>query len=142
MSDAATDAAQRFVDGIVWGAHRDVWELLGENARSLALSVAIRNGLDRVTASRLDQELADPVDEERFLTELVAGLRRDLRSVDVDQLGIVGQTEQPDGSVVVELGSASAIPGTSHWDAGRLVMRERADGAWVVDRFEPRVIER
>ncbi len=142
MTGAAAEAARRFVEGIVGGAHRDVWDLMGEEARRTALSVAIRHGMDRVTASRLDSGLADPVDEERFLTDLLAGLRRDLRSVDSDQLDIVGWRAGADGTVVVELGTPSAIPGTTHWDAGHLVMGQRQDGSWVVERFEPRVIER
>ena len=137
--DAAAEHAAAFIHAIVWAEHTTLWDLLSDAGRDAALSVAMRNGLDRVVAGRIRDDLADPVERERFLQQLVGGLRRDLRSVELTELALGACQAASDGSVAVELLSPSQLPGTGAWPAGRLVLSRDADRGWVVDRLEPRL---
>ena len=142
MTGATQDAAERagaFIHAIVWAEHTTLWELLSDDGRTAALSVAMRNGLDRVVAGRIHDDLADPVERERFLQQLVGGLRRDLRSVELTELTLGECSTASDGSVAVELLTPSQLPGTDFWPAGRLVLSCDTDRGWVVDRLEPRL---
>ncbi len=136
----AVDTAAEFVRAIQWGEHTTLWELLSGDGRTTALSVAQRNGLDRVTAARIQDGLCDPVDLDEFLRRLLGGLRRDLRSVDIDQLDTVGTVEAgPGDAVTVELTNPSLLPGTDHWTAGSLQLSADDTGTWRVDRLVPRL---
>ncbi len=137
--ESAADCAAAFVHAIVWAEHTTLWELLGDEGRAAALAVAVRNGLDRVVAGRIRDDLADPVERDRFLQHLVAGLRRDLRSVELTRLTIGACDFLDDGSMAVELLTPSELPGTDAWSAGRLLASHCADSGWVIDRLEPRV---
>ena len=142
MSDDSSGAAERagaFVHAIVWAEHTTLWDLLSDRGRTAALSVAMRNGLDRVVAGRIRDGLADPVERRRFLHQLVNGLRRDLRSVELTELTVGECHIAGDGSTAVELLSPSQLPGTGAWPAGRLIMSRDAGRGWVVDRLEPRL---
>lgn len=137
---AAAERARAFIHAIVWGEHTTLWNLLSDHGRAAALSVAMRNGLDRVVAARIRDDLADPVERDGFLQQLVGGLRRDLRSVELTQLTLGDSRAASDGSVAVELLSPSQLPGTDAWPAGRLILsRDAAGRGWVVDRLEPRL---
>ena len=136
--DAATRASA-FIHAIVWAEHTTLWDLLSGQGRAAALSVAMRNGLDRVVAGRIRDDLADPVERERFLQQLVGGLRRDLRSVELTELTLGECRSASDGSVAVELLTPSQLPGIDAWPAGRLILSCDTDRGWVVDRLEPRL---
>lgn len=135
----AAETARAFIHAIVWAEHTTLWDLLSDHGRAAALSVAMRNGLDRVAAGRIRDDLADPVERERFLQQLVGGLRRDLRSVELTELALGECHFVEDGSVAVELLSPSQLPGIDAWPAGRLILSCDADRGWVVDRLEPRL---
>lgn len=135
------ERANAFVHAIQWAEHTRVWALLSEQGRTTALSVGVSNGLDRVTAARIRDDVSDPVELEEFLTRLLGGIRRDLRSVDIDRLDVGDVTFADDAtSAVVELTNPSTIPGTPHWSAGQLEMSIGDDGEWFVDRLVPRVV--
>ncbi len=138
-ADEAVQRATAFVHAIVWAEHTTLWDLLSDRGRAAALSVAMRNGLDRVVAGRIRDDLADPVERERFLQQLVGGLRRDLRSVELTELTLGERSTASDGSVAVELLTPSLLPGTDAWPAGRLVLSCDTGRGWVVDRLEPRL---
>ncbi len=135
----AAESARAFIHAIVWAEHTTLWDLLSDQGRAAALSVAMRNGLDRVVAGRIRDDLADPVERERFLQQLVVGLRRDLRSVELTELTLGECRAADDGSAAVELLSPSQLPGIEAWPAGRLILSCDADRGWVVDRLEPRL---
>lgn len=142
MTGATQGAAERagaFIHAIVWAEHTTLWELLSDDGRAAALSVAVHNGLDRVVAGRIRDDLADPVERERFLQQLVAGLRRDLRSVELTELALGHCRLGDDGTVAVELQTPSQLPGTGAWSAGRLILSLDGERGWVVDRLEPRL---
>ena len=137
--DDAVDAATAFIHAIVWAEHTTLWDLLSDEGRAAALSVAVRNGLDRVVAGRILDGLADPVERDRFLQELVGGLRRDLRSVELTELGVGERGRAGDDAVAVDLRTPSQLPGTDWWPAGRLVLSHDSSRGWVVDRLEPKL---
>ena len=137
----AVDAASTFVHAILWGEHTTVWSLLSDSGRATALSVASANGLDRVTASRIRDDVSDPLVLEEFLGRLLGGIRRDLRSVDIDALETGDVRVADDGiAATVELTNPSTIPGTPPWSAGHLELSIDADGRWLVDRLVPRLV--
>ncbi len=132
------DVAGRFVEAISWGEHTAVWDLLSETGRGVALSVALTNGLDRVVATRISDDVADPTERHTFLEQLLRGLRRDLRSVDLAHLQVEPPSSiQVDGTAIVELTCPSTIPGTGAWAAGRLTLSSESDGTWRIDRLQP-----
>ena len=142
VTGASQDAPGRagaFIHAIVWAEHTTLWDLLSDKGRTTALSVAVRNGLDRVVAGRIRDSLADPVERERFLHQLVAGLRRDLRSVELTALTIGESSRGDDGTVTVHLQTPSKLPGIHAWPAGRLILSCDPDRGWLVDRLEPRL---
>lgn len=142
--DAARVTARSFVDAIVEGDHPAVWALLHPGARERAVSVALGQGLDRVKAQRFLSGNADPVEFAEFQRDVVGGLRRDFRSVELERLtvaagsiavGVVG-----DDVVTVELSSPSELPGTDGWFAGRIRLgRAESGGGWLVIDVEPAV---
>lgn len=134
-SSPATVAA-RFVEAIAWGEHTVVWELLSSAGRSVAISVALTNGLDRVVAARISDDVADPVEFVEFLRQLLHGIRRDLRSVDVAEIQIA-RCDVDDRTATAHLSTPSVIPGTDTWAAGRLFLTADDDGRWSIDRLEP-----
>ncbi|NNE12554.1 MAG: hypothetical protein HKN41_09980 [Ilumatobacter sp.] len=133
---APVDVAARFVEAIAWGEHTVVWELLSPTGRSTAVSVALARGLDRVIASRIVDNVADPAELDEFLRRLLHGLRRDLRSVDVAEIKVVA-CDVDDRSAIAHLITPSTIPGTDAWAAGRVVMAADDAGRWAIDRLEP-----
>lgn len=136
----ALDAAASFVHAIQWGEHTTLWQLLSETGRDTALEVALRHGLDRVTASRIRDDVSDPVDLEEFLSRLLGGLRRDLRSIELDHLATASTVEPgPGDAVTVELTNPSTLPGTDYWSAGQLELSADETGTWRVDRLVPRL---
>ncbi len=134
-----TEQARAFIHAIVWAEHTTLWDLLSDDGRATALAVAVRNGLDRVVAGRIRDDLADPVERDRFLQQLVAGLRRDLRSVELTALTVTESTCAAGGTVMVDLQTPSKLPGIDVWPAGRLVLSHDAHRGWLVDRLEPRL---
>lgn len=130
--------AGAFVHAIAWGEHTVVWELLSATGQSVALAVAQANGLDRVAAGRIRDRLANPVELEDFLMQLLGGLRRDLRSVDIGQISVGRCLPAVDGATTcVELQVPSLLPGTDSWPAGSVVLSDDGSGTWRVDRIEP-----
>ncbi len=138
MSQAA-ESAGAFIHAIVWAEHTTLWDLLSDRGRAAALSVATHNGLDRVVAGRIRDGLADPLERERFLQQLVGGLRRDLRSVELTELTVGECRNGDDGTVIVELETPSQLPGIDAWPAGHLILSHDRDRGWLVDRLDPRL---
>ncbi|MDH3681797.1 MAG: hypothetical protein OEV40_17810 [Acidimicrobiia bacterium] len=137
---SAPDRASAFLHAIVWGEHTRIWDLLSDDGRQLALRVATDNGLDRVVAGRIGQDLSDPTEREEFLRQLLRGLRQDLRSVDLPNLTVDTSPSDVDRETVsIAITSPSAIPGTEEWAAGRLVLSRDQTRGWCIDRLEPRL---
>jgi hypothetical protein len=128
--------AERFVEAIVWNEHTVVWDLLSRSGRSITVSVALANGLDRVVAARISDDVADPVEFDDFLRQLIHGLRRDLRSVEVAEIQ-VASCDVDGASATAYLSTPSVIPGTETWAAGRLMLSTEDGVRWSIDRLVP-----
>lgn len=142
VTTAVTGVAERaeaFIHAVVWAEHTTLWDLLSDDGRAAALTVAVRNGLDRVVAGRIRDDLADPVERDRFLQNLVGGLRRDLRSVELTEVTLGGCSCEEDGIAAAELQTPSLLPGAEAWPAGRLILSHDERRGWLIDRLEPRL---
>ncbi len=85
-SRTAVETTRDFVDGVVWGEHRKVWELMGIEARTTVLKVATNRGMDEALVARLRDGTASDAERDEFLADLVTGLRSDLAGNDLDAL--------------------------------------------------------
>lgn len=147
MSDdpAVSAAARSFLDAIVDGDHPMVWDLLHPDARERAIGLALRRGLDRVKAQRFVHGNADPSELAEFQRDVLRGLRRDFRSVELERLtvGAPAPVDDVTGSepadMTVDLASPSNLPGTAGWYAGRLRLRRLDLDGWRVLDVEPTV---
>ena len=83
---SALDVGREFVDAVVWGEHRKVWDLMGLEARTTVLKVASDRGMDEALVARLRDGTASDAERDEFLMDLVAGLRADLAGNDLDAL--------------------------------------------------------
>ena len=137
----AVDVAREFVDAVVWGEHRKVWELMGIEARTTVLKVASDRGMDEALVARLRDGTAADAERDEFLMDLIAGLRADLAGNDLDALEYEEDSEPPEpgrarvvisvpvaigfgGSLPVasvELAEESSTSGESEWRVQRLV---------------------
>ncbi len=141
MTMSALDAAREFVDSVVWGDHRKVWELMGIEARTTVLKVASDRGMDETLVARLRDGTAADAERDEFLMDLIAGLRADLAGNDLDALEYEEDIEPPEpgGARVVimvpvavgfggnlpvgsvELATESSTSGEAEWKIQRLV---------------------
>ncbi len=143
MSEVASplEVAREFVDAVVWGEHRKMWDLLGLEARTTVLKVAADRGMDEDLVARLRDGTASDAERDEFLADLINGLRADLAGNDLDALVYEEDTEPqesgrarvvilvpvavgfggnlPVGSV--ELATESSTVGEAEWRIQRLV---------------------
>lgn len=137
---SAEAAAEALVHAVVWGEHTVIWGLLSAMGRNTALTVAQHNGMDRVVASRIRDGLADPVELDDFLRQLLGGIRRDLRSIELGDLRVDHVERSASGDEAVgHLVVPSTIPGVENWSAGSLRLSQGEDGSWLIDHLEPRI---
>ena len=135
------ETAREFVDAVVWGEHRKVWDLLGLEARTTVLKVASDRGMDEGLVARLRDSTASEAERDEFLADLITGLRADLAGNDLDALEYEEDAEPmeagrarvvimvpvaggfggnlPVGSV--ELATESSTVGEAEWRIQRLV---------------------
>ncbi|HYR63571.1 MAG TPA: hypothetical protein VET24_13200 [Actinomycetota bacterium] len=140
-SDEPLKAAERFFQALAGDDARGLWDCFGEQARSYVLNVGLERGMDFDLNSRLRQGTATDQEFEEFMGDLLQGVRRDLRGVDIQRLAFESQVE-PETTLRVRVtylvtlgepgvGIVTAVP------AGSLVMvLERDD--WKVERIVPR----
>ena len=143
MSEAL-DTAREFVDAVVWGEHRKVWELMGIEARTTVLKVAADRGMDETLVARLRDGTALDAERDEFLMDLIAGLRADLAGNDLDSLEYEEDAEPPEAgrarvvvSVPVAIGFGGNLP------VGSVELAEESstsgESAWRVQRLVPQV---
>jgi hypothetical protein len=85
-TSSALDIAREFVEAVVWGEHRKVWDLMGLEARTTVLKVAADRGMDEALGARLRDGTASDGERDEFLADLINGLRADLAGNDLDAL--------------------------------------------------------
>ena len=86
LPEGPYDTARAFVDAVIWGDHKLVWELLGLEGRTTVLRIAGERGMDEALVARLRDGMAADAERDEFLGDLVNGLRADLAGNDLDAL--------------------------------------------------------
>jgi len=111
------ETTREFIDGVVWGEHGKVWELMGVEARTTVLKVAANRGMDEALVARLRDGTARDAERDEFLADLVNGLRADLAGNDLDALEYEEDAEPPEPgrarvviSVPVAVGFGGNLP--------------------------------
>ncbi len=134
----AVETARAFVEGVAWGEHHKVWELLGTEGRAIVLRVAAAKGMDEALAARLRDGTASSAEREEFLTDLVNGLRADLQGTDFETLDYVLDPEPPEpGRARVVL--MTPVPELLGGSLPVATMELSEDGGtWQVERLVPR----
>lgn len=138
---AAAAQAERFLQAVDAGDRHAVWDLFSENAQAYVLNRAVDRGMDFDLMSAIRQRTATDEQFESYLEDLLEGLHRDLKGVDVPRLRYEAKPAvEPTGHVhvtyLVEMDVAigdqrPSIP------AGSVVMAREGD-TWKVDRLVPR----
>ena len=134
---APDETARAFVDAVIWGEHNVVWELLGLEARTTVLKVAVSRGMDEALAARLRDGTASGPEREEFLADLVNGLRNDLAGNDLDNLEFEMDTSrnEPGRARVVVQAPLNPMLG-GYLPAASVDLADEA-GSWKVDRLLP-----
>lgn len=141
---SAVDTAREFVDAIVWGEHRKVWELMGVEARTTVLKVASNRGMDEALVARLRDGTAAPAERDEFLADLVNGLRADLSGNDLDALEYEEDPEPPEpgrARVVISVPVAVGFGGNLPVGSVELAAESSTSGEseWRIERLVPQV---
>jgi hypothetical protein len=139
--DEARRVAARFVEAVAWGEHLRVWELFSAEARRVVLRVAVTRGMDERLAARLRDDTAAHSERDTFLTDLINGLRADLRGSDLDSLDFQADPDfgQPDldrARIMLMAPLISAALGAPLPVASIELIREA--GEWRVEHLLPR----
>ena len=134
---APDETARTFVDAVVWGEHNLVWDLLGLEARTTVLKVAVNRGMDEALAARLRDGTASGPEREEFLADLVNGLRNDLAGNDLDNLEYELDTSpnEPGRARVVVQAPLNPLLG-GYLPAASVDLADEA-GQWKVERLLP-----
>ncbi len=134
----AVETTKMFVDAVTWGDHQRVWELLSAEGQATVLKVAVSHGMDEGSAERLRDGSASAAERNKFLVDLLYGLRNDLQGNDVDDLDYESDTDPAEASrarvtvlarIPAELGAGLPVGSAelSHdgerWRVERLVPR-------------------
>jgi hypothetical protein len=136
---SALDVARVFVDAVVWGEHRKVWDLMGLEARTTVLKVASDRGMDEGLVARLRDGTASDAERDDFLADLITGLRADLAGNDLDALEYEEDAEPPEAGrarVVVTVPVAFGFGGNLPVASVELAIEE---AEWRIQRLVPQV---
>ncbi|MDQ3640524.1 MAG: hypothetical protein M3450_03365 [Actinomycetota bacterium] len=136
---SALDTAREFVDAVVWGEHRKMWELLGLEARTTVLKVASDRGMDEGLVARLRDGTASDAERDEFLGDLITGLRSDLAGNDLDALTYEEDPEPPEpgrARVVILVPVAMGLGGNLPVGSVELAIEE---AEWRIQRLVPQV---
>jgi hypothetical protein len=131
------ETARVFVDGVIWGDHLVVWNLLGLEGRTTVLRIAGDRGMDEALVARLRDGTAADAERDEFLTDLVNGLRADLAGNDLDTLEYELDTspiEPGRARVVILTPLPAALGGTL---PAASVELSQESGEWRVERMVP-----
>ena len=140
----ALDAAREFVDAVVWGEHRKMWDLMGIEARTTVLKVASDRGMDEALVARLRDGTAGDAERDEFLMDLMAGLRADLAGNDLDALEYEEDAEPPEpGRARVVISVPVAVGFGGNLPVGSVELAEESstsgESEWKVQRLVPQV---
>lgn len=132
---------RRFFDAVRDGDHRGLWALFSETAQAYVLNLAVERGMDFDLGSAIRQGTAADEDLDNYLEELLEGIRRDVRGVELDRLAFdVKPIPESPGEVRVVYLAQVDVPGREQpttIPAGSLVTAKEPDG-WRVLRLIPK----
>jgi len=137
LPEGPFDTTRAFVDAVIWGDHRLVWELLGLEGRTTVLRIAGERGMDEALVARLRDGVAADAERDEFLGDLVNGLRADLAGNDLDALELELDTspnEPGRARVVIQAPLPPALGGSL--PAASVELSNDA-GVWRVERLMP-----
>lgn len=139
-SEGALEVAEQFFAAIATRDARALWSLFSDTARAYILNVGHERGMDFDLTSRLRSGEASDDETDSFLSDVLAGLQRDLSGIDFSRLAFESKAEpeapmQVRVNYLVQVGPQmqelqTAIP------AGALVLSLEGD-AWRVERLVP-----
>lgn len=138
---AATAQAERFLQALDAGDRHAVWDLFSENAQAYVLNRAVDRGMDFDLMSAIRQRTATEEQFDSYLEDLLDGLRRDLKGVEVARLRYEAKAVgEPAGHVQVTylLEMDVAIGDQRPSIPAGSVMMAREGDTWKVDRLIPR----
>lgn len=144
VREPAVDIAREFVDAVVWGDHRKVWDLMGIEARTTVLKVAADRGMDEGLVARLRDGTATDAERDEFLLDLISGLRADLAGNDLDALEYEEDAEPPEpgrARVVILVPVAIGFGGNLPVASVELAQESSTSGEteWRIQRLVPQV---
>ena len=138
------ETTREFVDAVVWGEHKKVWDLMGIEARTLVLKVASDRGMDEALVARLRDGTAAAAERDDFLVDLINGLRADLAGNDLEALEYEEDPEPPEPgrarvviTVPVPAGLGANLPVASVELASEA--STTGEPAWRIERLVPQV---
>lgn len=131
-------AAQAFVRAIAWNEHTTVWDLLSPTARAAVLDLATRRGMDPLLAARLHEGTTGAEERDQFLADLLRGLVRELRGVDLDTVRCArrGDGMTAVGSTLVHLVVDAPEELGGDVPVGQVELVPDNDGRWSVIRLD------
>lgn len=143
-SATAVETTQAFVDAVVWGEHKKVWDLMGIEARTTVLKVASNRGMDEGLVARLRDGTAAEAERNEFLADLLNGLRADLAGNDLDALVYEEDPDAPEpdrARVVMSVPVAIGLGGNLPIGSVELAREPSTSGEaeWRIERLVPQV---
>lgn len=132
---------RRFLEAIYEGDSELIWALFSSSARQFVVSRGVRRGLPAGLGEEILRDTAGDLEKAEFLGDLLAGIEKDLETVDLGRVVVSDEVEQEEGSrarlryeerFVIESGpKLDPLPVGSM----ELVLEE---GGWRIDRLHPR----
>lgn len=131
------EVARQFIEAVIWGDHRKVWDSFGTEARTAVLKVASKRGMDEGLSARLRDGTASDAERDEFLADLVNGLRTDLSGNDLDTLAFeLDAAPQEPGRSRVVVNTPIPPPMGGFLPAASVELADEA-GEWKVVRMVP-----
>ncbi len=131
------EVARQFIEAVIWGDHKKVWDSFGIEARTAVLKVASKRGMDEGLSARLRDGTASDAERDEFLADLVNGLRTDLSGNDLDTLAFeLDPAPQEPGRNRVVVNTPIPPPMGGYLPAASVELAEEA-GEWKVVRMVP-----
>lgn len=140
-SAAATEVANRFLTAIYEGDSELIWDLFARAAREYVITRGMRRGMAAEPAQAILTGTADELERGEFLGDLLAGLEKDLETVDLGRVVIADEVEVLEkGRARVRFLERFVVPVGPQLDplpVGSIEMVEER-GAWRVERLVPK----
>lgn len=136
---AIEKVADRFFEAVARADGEALWEVFSDDARAFVLNLAIQQGMAFDLATAIRDGSAAEEERSEYLTQLVEGIRLDLRSIDLGDLTYEMHSEAETDKIRVSyLVEVAAGPDGGHRIPAGSLLVVREQGRWVVDRLIPR----